>query len=438
MKISFQRSSFQSAFQIAAAVTSPRSPKDVLANVKIDATGDKATLMATDLEAGIRNVEIARALGMQARLTARWQQLNHAVVDAHATSALRAQKISAITKCFRLALQVAMLGVGAMLVVDGHMSAGIMMTGTLILARALSPVENAIVSWKACADARAAWHRLSAAAAHAPPAVDTGTLQLPAPSGALAADRLSFTIGARAILKGVSFTLRAGESLGIVGASGAGKTTLARLLTGVWRAQHGSVRLDGFEVAQWAREQLGNYIGYLPQDVQLFAGTVAQNIARLNPVGGPDGSEQVIQAAKRAGVHELIQAMPNGYDTELGAHGAQLSGGQRQRIALARALYGNPRLLVLDEPNASMDADGEQALAHTLRALSEDGVSVIVITHHTALIGQLDKLLVLKDGQVELFGPRADVLANLTQTHQAQRTPRSAQVTHLAATGRSS
>jgi PrtD family type I secretion system ABC transporter len=396
------------------------------------------------VETSLRNAEVARALGMQPRLSARWHAMNHAAIDAHTQGALRAHKVSAVTKFLRLALQVAMLAAGAALVIDGQMTAGVMMTGTLILARALSPVENAIGSWKAFMDARTAWRRLSTNAALAEVS-EKEALALPAPSGALDAQRVSFAVDAKVILKQVSLQLAAGESLAIIGASGAGKTTLARLLTGVWPAANGTVRMDGFDVAQWPREQLGQHIGYLPQDVQLFAGSVAQNIARFGEVDDEIGSARVIEAAKRAGVHELIQALPQGYDTELGAGGARLSGGQRQRIALARALYGNPRLVVLDEPNSSMDAEGEQALVRSLKELREAGVSVVVITHHSALIGQADKLLVLKDGVAELFGPRAEVLARLTgaaaSANQAQRgaqeqAPRGAQITHLASAGR--
>jgi ABC-type protease/lipase transport system fused ATPase/permease subunit len=236
---------------------------------------------------------------------------------------------------------------------------------------------------------------------------------LPRPSGRLAAERLVFTAAGaeKAIIKGVSFELAAGESMGLIGSSASGKSTLARLLLGVWQPLSGAVRLDGADIASWPRKRLGRHIGYLPQDVELFAGTVAENIARL---GDPD-PQAIISAAQRANAHDIILRLPKGYDTEIGEGGAALSGGQRQRIGLARALYGKPRLVVLDEPNANLDGEGEAALVQAMTSLKQAGVTLIVISHRPSILAGVDKLLVLRDGAAELFGPRAEVLARMTR-----------------------
>jgi len=304
-----------------------------------------------------------------------------------------------------------MLGIGAWLVVDEHVTPGVMIAATILLSRALAPVETLVAGWRNLVEARLAWRRLNELLEANPP-VETA-IDLPAPAGKLEVDRVLYGIkGAeRPIVRGVSFKLAAGEALGVIGPSAAGKSTLARLVIGVWKPVAGIVRLDGADVAGWPREGLGPHIGYLPQDVELFAGSVAANIARL---GEPD-SEAIIRAAKRAHVHELILRLPKGYDTEVGENGQFLSPGQRQRIALARALYGNPRLVVLDEPNANLDHEGDQALLATLRGLKADGVTVIIIAHRAAILAGVDKLLVLRDGAVERFGPAREVMSKVAR-----------------------
>jgi ABC-type protease/lipase transport system fused ATPase/permease subunit len=254
-------------------------------------------------------------------------------------------------------------------------------------------------------DARGAWRRLSERPA-AP--TDEASLALPAPAGRIEVDRLIFSVsaGRPALIKGVGFTLEAGESLGIIGPSASGKTTLIRLILGIWQPQAGVVRLDGADIARWDRDALGRHIGYLPQDVELFSGTVAQNIARLGSVE----SERVVEAARLAHAHDMVLRLPDGYDTQIGEAGGILSGGQRQRIAFARALYGNPQVVVLDEPNANLDAQGEAALAAALTELKERGVTTIMVGHRPALMSQLDKLAALKDGALEAFGPAQKVL----------------------------
>jgi PrtD family type I secretion system ABC transporter len=309
----------------------------------------------------------------------------------------------------RQGLQVAMLALGAWLVLETNASPGIMVAATILLGRALQPAEHLIGGWKGLIQARNAWRRLSDR-----PSVpaETSNLALPAPSGRIELERVVFAPAAArpALIKGIGFRLDAGESLGLIGPSASGKTTLLRLILGIWTPQTGNVRLDGADIARWDRDALGQFVGYLPQDVELFAGSVAQNIARLGPVD----PARVVQAARVARAHEMILRLPEGYDTQIGEAGAVLSGGQRQRIALARALYGDPRLVVLDEPNASLDAEGETALLDALADLKARGVTVIVVGHRRKLMSQLDKLAVLKDGALEAFGSTALVLPRLS------------------------
>jgi len=311
-----------------------------------------------------------------------------------------------LARAARQGVQMSVLGVGAWLVVGADASPGIMVAATILLGRALQPVEQLIAGWKQLLDARGAWRRLcepGAVRAAAP------TLRLPAPTGRLAVERIVFGHDPLkpALIKGVSFSISAGESLGIVGASGCGKTTLARLLLGLWAPRSGSVRLDDADIASWDRNQLGAHLGYLPQDTSFFDATVAQNIARLGAVD----DEQAIRAAQLAQAHDMILRLPQGYDTMLGDAGIALSGGQRQRIALARALYGQPKLVVLDEPDAHLDAEGEAALKAALLALKAGGTTVVLVGHRAGLMAQLDTIAVMKDGTLQSIGPAAAMLA---------------------------
>ena len=363
------------------------------------------------IDANVRNADVVAALGMRPAVTARWMRLNDAALAENAAAASVGGTYAGLTRFTRQLLQTAMLAAGAFLVVSQDLSAGLMIAATIILGRALAPVESLVAGWRSLAEARAAWRRLCElldAQAPAEPATE-----LPAPRGQLDLEQVVFRLpGAeRPIIRGVSFSLKAGESLGVVGPSASGKSTLVRLALGVWKPAAGSVRLDGADVAAWPREGLGPHLGYLPQDVELFGGTVARNIARLLE---PDAAE-VIRAAKRADVHELILKLPKGYDTEIGEGGEALSPGQRQRIALARALYGAPRLVVLDEPNANLDGEGEAALLRALQQMRDEGVTVIVVAHRPSLLRGVDKLLVLREGALDLFGPRAEVMARLTR-----------------------
>ena len=371
---------------------------------------DRHRVVGRFLEVSMRNSEVVNAMHMGPEVYRRYRKLNDEVLGLQALASNRAGMILGSTKFLRFALQVIMLATGAYLIIDQHTTPGIMIGATLIFGRALAPIELATMSWKAGIEARAAFARLRSLLAGERDR--RNPLELPAPQGRLVVDKVVFgREPSKPVLKGVSFELAAGESLGIIGPSGAGKSTLARVILGLWAPLSGAVRLDGAAIADWSPAQLGPYLGYLPQDVELFAGSVGDNIARLGDAAAL--SEQVIAAALRAHAHELILGFPRGYETEVGESGAALSGGQRQRIALARAVFGSPRLVVLDEPNSNLDSDGEEALVRTLARLKEDGVTVIAISHRPSLLAGMDKLLLLKDGRVELFGPRQEALARL-------------------------
>jgi len=359
-------------------------------------------------EALARNAEVIIGMGMTAAAVAGWQSRHDALLEAQTRLSARSVRLGALSRMLRQGLQLAMLAVGAWLVIAAGASAGIMVAATILVGRALQPLEHLISGWKALVDARGAWQRLGNRAFQSNSPSD---LELPAPAGRLDVEGVVFGTapGRPALIKGVRFTLAAGESLGLIGPSASGKTTLVRLILGIWKPQAGSVRLDGADIALWDRDALGQHIGYLPQDVELFAGTVAENIARLGAVA----SDRVVEAAKLAHAHEMILRLPDGYDTEIGDAGAVLSGGQRQRIALARALHGSPRLVVLDEPNANLDAEGEAALKAALKELKARGVTLIMVGHRQALMSQLDKLAVLKAGALEAFGPSASILPPL-------------------------
>jgi PrtD family type I secretion system ABC transporter len=355
-----------------------------------------------------RNAEVIAGMGMGRAAVDAWRADQQAVLDAQSRLSARSVHLSALARMLRQGLQVVMLGVGAWLVVGADASPGVMIASTILLGRALQPVELLISGWKQQLDARGAWRRLSER--RLSPALDDA-VSLPAPSGRLDVERVSFGLEAHRppLIKGVQFSIAPGESLGLIGPSASGKTTLARLLLGLWKPQAGTVRLDGADVAQWNRDELGAHVGYLPQDVELFAGTVAENIARLGPVDDAG----VVEAARLAHAHDMILRLPQGYDTPIGEGGACLSGGQRQRIALARALYGEPKLVVLDEPNANLDTEGDEALRAALQALKARGTTVVVVGHRPALMSRLDRIAVLKDGAVVAFDTAAALLPQL-------------------------
>jgi ATP-binding cassette subfamily C protein len=316
-------------------------------------------------------------------------------------------------------MQSLILGLGAYLVIERLTTTGTMFAASILLGRALAPVEQIVGSWKNLTSARAAYRRVRQLLVTNPPR--DPSLALPRPKGRLSVEGLSYVIPGtnRAVLRNVNFRIEAGEVLGIIGPSGAGKSTLARQIVGILPPTAGAVRLDGADVAPWPRESLGRHIGYLPQDIELFADTVASNISRFRN----DNDQEVIEAAQLAGVHDMVLRLPGGYETAVGDNGAVLSGGYRQRIGLARAAYGNPSLVVLDEPSSNLDSDGDTALLSCITELKKRGTTVVMISHRPTTLGVADKLLVLKDGSAEMFGPRDEIIARLTRPGTVQNMP---------------
>ena len=387
---------------------------DVITRREIEALQKAASGATRYLEASLQNAEVAQTLGMTDALIARWRQKNAEVTALQRPTATKTVAMAALIRTVRQAVQVLMLALGAYLVITAEATPGVMIATTTLIGRALAPVELIVGSWRILAEGRAAFRRLSELLGSA--AALPVRMVLPAPTGQLLAQNLMFRApeGERLLIAGVSLQLNAGESLAIIGASGAGKSTLVRMLTGVWKPTAGAVRLDQADLSQWPREELGPWIGYVPQDVELFPGTVAENIARLGKVD----SAKVVNAARRAQVHELILSLPEGYDTLVDPSGALISPGQRQRIALARALYGDPKLVILDEPNSNLDGAGEQALADTLKSL-HGRATVVVVTHRATLIQHVDKMLVLDAGKVQHYGAAAEVVKAMQQKSQA-------------------
>jgi len=357
----------------------------------------------------LRNVESIRAMGMTEGLLNRWAVDRDRALERQVVASDRAATMQSIIKFLRLSMQSLILGLGAYLVIERNVSAGAMFAASLLLGRALQPIEQIVGGWRGLVSARGAVRRLTELFAATPPA--GRGLVLPRPAGKLSVENLSAVIPGtnRALLRGVSFEMAAGEVLGVIGPSGAGKSSLSRHLVGALMPAAGMVRLDGADASAWAQNGLAGHIGYLPQEIELFADTVAANISRFRP--GDDGA--VIRAAQMAGVHELILRLPKGYETEIGDGGAMLSGGLRQRIALARAVYGTPSLVVLDEPSSNLDGQGDLALAQCIQHLKDQKVSVVLVSHRPHTINVVDKLLVLQDGAVMTFGPRAEVLERL-------------------------
>ena len=360
-----------------------------------------------------RNAEAIRAMGMRAHLGANWQSLNHQHLSQQLRSIDIAGSFGAISKAVRLILQSGLLGIGGYLAIHNEATAGVMIAASIISSRALAPVEIAISNWRCFLAARQSYHRLEKLFTAIPRVVHA--IDLPRPRRSLAVQDLVVTAPGthEPILRNVSFEVSAGTALGVIGPSASGKSTLARALVAGWPALRGSIRLDGASIEQWSEDTLGRDVGYLPQDIQLFEGTVAQNIARFDPDAS---SEAVITAAHTAGAHELIVRLPDGYDTRIGEAGAVLSAGQRQRIALARALYKDPFLVVLDEPNSNLDAEGDAALARAISSIRARGGIAIVIAHRPAALASTEDVLVLVGGQVKSFGPKSEVLRRSIQS----------------------
>jgi PrtD family type I secretion system ABC transporter len=372
----------------------------------IEAMQTDARLAGRFVDQSLGNAEVVGALGMVDNITEDWSEKTRKVMQSQYEANQIGSFLNSATRFLRQILQVIMLAAGAWLTIEQLSTPGVMIAATIILGRALAPIESLIAGWKTLIEARGAYQRLAKVLESEPATPDP--MQLPPPKGALAVENLVFGFRGQdlPIIRRVSFEISAGTALAIVGPSAAGKSTLARLLVGVWHPTSGAVRLDGADIRSWPRERIGPHIGYLPQNVEIFAGTVSENIARLGTVD----SEDVIKAAVRANAHEMILALPQGYDTPVGEGGALLSGGQRQRLALARALYGNPRLVVLDEPNSNLDTRGEAALVEAIRLLKAEGVTLVIITHRLPLIAVVDKVMVLMHGAIEKFGTLAEVM----------------------------
>lgn len=370
-----------------------------------------ATNLATN---NSRNAEVIEAMGMLPNFTKKWFGLHAKFIQLQAQASESAGLIASITKFVRISLQSLILGFAALLVLDEKISAGMMIVSTILMGRTLSPVEQVINIWRGLGNTMSAYRRLNELLAANPPKLSHMTL--PKPEGKLFVENVTATPpgASKPSIMNLSFSVLPGDVVGIIGPSGAGKSTLARVIVGIWPTLAGKVRLDGADIFEWDKAELGPHIGYLPQDIELFGGTVSENIARFGVVD----ADKVVEAAKLAGIHEMVLYLPNGYDTQLGVNGAGLSGGQKQRIGLARALYNDPVLIILDEPNSNLDDYGEHALINAIGHLKKANKTVILITHKVTTLAATNKLLVLKDGVAQTFGETKAVMAQLNEAMQ--------------------
>jgi PrtD family type I secretion system ABC transporter len=392
-----------------AAVIVQRATKD--ANQVVTANLSRA-------ETAVRNADVFQAHGMLPAFVAQWNARNDPFATTQAKAGLYNSLLFGGSRFVRVFVQLLISSVGAYLVIEHEIAGGALIAASMLLYRALGPIEQSLSSWRQFSSARDAYDRLRGILSLVPK--PERSIPLPRPVGHLSCEAVTYVIPNRAdpILSSVSFRLNPGEALGIFGPSASGKSTLCRLLVGIARPVRGHVRLDGADMFEWDSNQLGSWIGYLPQDVELFEGTVASNIARLDPTADP---HDVIEAAKAAGVHDLINRLPQGYETEVGVRGSRLSGGQRQRIALARAFYRRPSLIVLDEPNANLDSGGEISLLNAITTAKAWGAAVVLVAHQPHIMKPTDKLLVLRNGRAEMFGPREEVLSNLRAVSAGKR-----------------
>jgi ATP-binding cassette subfamily C exporter for protease/lipase len=406
------------------AVVNERVTKEPLAEA--NSMSIRANTLATN---NLRNAEVIESMGMLPNLMGRWFKLHGRFLGIQASASQKAGLISALTKFVQMSMSSLVLGVGALLVLDNKITPGMMIAASILLGRTLQPVQQVIAVWKSVSSTRSAYERLDALLEENP-AREIG-MALPKPQGALVVDNVTAAPpGTRVpVVKGLSIAITPGDVLGVLGPSGSGKSTLARLLVGVWPTMMGKVRLDGADIYQWNKAELGPYIGYLPQDVELFSGSISENIARFGDVD----ADQVVQAAKRAGVHELILQFPDGYNTMLGDGGAGLSGGQKQRLGLARAMYGDPSLIVLDEPNSNLDDVGELALQAAVMDLRQRGKTIVMISHRPGVVNVTTKLLLMRDGVVHMFGPTAQVLAALQEANKKAAEAQAAAQAQVAA-----
>lgn len=372
--------------------------------------------------ASIRNAEVIESMGMLDNIRSLWLRNNVESLSHQSTASQRAGFLANFSKTFRMLLQSLVLGAGAYLAINQEISPGLMIAGSILLGRALAPIDLMIGSWKGFISARQQYDRLNKILSQIPKREEK--MALPDPTGSVFLEAV--VVGAPGsrtpIIKGIQLGIEVGESVAIIGPSGAGKSTLARAMLGIWPCLSGKVRLDGADIFSWNRADLGPHIGYLPQDIELFDGTISENISRFGDLD-PDA---VVKAAQMSGVHDMILQFPDGYDTVIGASGGVLSGGQRQRIGLARALYGEPVLVVLDEPNSNLDDVGELALAKALKQMSNKGVTVVIVTHRPSVLAQVDKVLVIRDGRAEMYGPRDEVLSKMAASQSAAQPQKAA------------
>jgi len=375
-----------------------------------------ATRVHADADMMSRNAGAVDAMGMSEGIIARWMTSRRRMLALQRHASDTSGLFVSMTKFLRLAVQIGLLTIGAALVLQQEITAGAMIGASIIMSRALQPVEQAIGTWKQVVAARAAYDRLKHYFGEASPREES--MSLPEPEGHLSVEEVSYIPPGtlKPVLKSVSFEESPGRALAIIGPSASGKSTLARLIVGNWRPNDGTVRLDGADVFAWNRLEFGRHAGYLPQDVELFAGSVSDNIARMKDAA-PD---EIVEAARRAGAHDMILRLPKGYETEVGDNGLYLSSGQRQRIALARALFGNPKLIVLDEPNSNLDMEGEEALLGAIRTMKAEGATIVLIAHRQSVLADVDDVLLLRAGRVEAVGPKDDILAGVTQPRIAQ------------------
>jgi len=376
---------------------------------KLQDANSRSNWINNQVNGTIKNSEVIAAMGMADDLRHRQEKRFDQVLTLQTDASRLAGLLQSLSKTFRMVMQSLLLGLGALLALRQEISPGMMIAGSLLLGRALAPIDMLVGTWKGFTLARAQYDRLGQLLNQIPK--DADTMSLPVPAGKLTAEQVMVVPpgSKNIVVRGVNMELNAGEALGIVGPSASGKSCLARALLGIWPTYSGKVRLDGADIFAWDRTELGPYIGYLPQDIELFDGSISENICRF----GDTDPDKVVEAAKTAGVHDLILHLPNGYDTVIGGSGGILSGGQRQRIGLARAIYGSPKYLVLDEPNSNLDDQGERELVEAIRRIKSEGATVIIITHRTMVLQCVDKILVMRDGAASHFGPRDQVLAAL-------------------------
>jgi PrtD family type I secretion system ABC transporter len=369
-------------------------------------------------DSSLRNAQTIQAMGMLGPIRARWTERSRRAVLLQVAGADRAALLAGLSRYVRMAVQSLVLGVGAFLVIRGEMTPGMMIAGAILLGRGLAPIEQAVAGWRPLLAARDAYARIRDLLADS--GAERGSIDLPSPAGSLTAERLSYVppVGDRALLSNISFNVTPGQRLAVLGPSGAGKSLLVKALVGALPLTEGTVRLDGAALADWSDERFGRHVGYLPQEIELFDGTVAENIGRFQQLD----SDAVVRAAQAAGIHELILKLPLGYDTRIGEGGQILSGGQRQRVGLARALYGEPALVVLDEPNSNLDAEGEDALAAAIVGLKARNATLVVVSHRV-LVQQMDMALVINGGSVHAFGPIAEVLGGLQRASKPGASP---------------